>query len=462
MSFRRSLPFLLGALLLPALLLTTPSATARKAHPKTPEPDFIWRGDIVSARGFMDDIAKEFEKAHKGHITLQPFSTISGLDAVAAGRADLAGTARGRYARRAEEAHIDFIPVALDAIVAITHPRNPAHDISLAQLRDVYLGKITNWKQLGGNDTPINLYAIAAPLDGVEFSLRALLFHNGDQRVAAPRLYLNTAKLEEGVTLDPAGLGLSTLSSSYANKGVKMLSVEGVAPSMSHVADGSYPLFNTLYLGDDASTPNKPEVDAFIAFLATPEAQRTMRRHQLVPYAEAGDVTALNAARVAHIDTELFAGAPPSAIASAPPPPTQVAPTGPVAPSASPDAAAKPARQITPTTALAERANVSAVAAADSHKKLAQRAQTSRHEPHAAIASNHKEARKSPKAKAHEKVRLASAKTKTTAPGKAKPAKASFDNVKTTVTTSKSAKRATTFGNVKGGTARSGGDENPD
>ncbi|MGB8378849.1 MAG: substrate-binding domain-containing protein, partial [Rhodanobacteraceae bacterium] len=310
---RCRLSTLLFALLF-ALLSSPIPATARKAVAKPTQANLIWRGDIVSARGFMDDLARAFEKAHKGHVTLQPFSTISGIDAVAAGRADLAGSARHGYAKRAEEANLDFIPVALDAIVAITHPRNPAHDITLAQLRNVYLGKITNWKELGGNDTPINLYAIAAPLDGVEFSLRALLFHNGDQRVAAPRLYLNTEKLEEGVAIDPAGLGLSTLSSTFANKRVKMLNVEGIAPSMSHVADGSYPLFMTLYLGDNAKTPNKPEVEAFLAFIDTPVAQQTLRNHRLVPYAEAGNVDALKAARIARIDTELFPNGPPSAI----------------------------------------------------------------------------------------------------------------------------------------------------
>ena len=74
-----------------------------------------------------------------------------------------------------------------------------------------------------------------------------LVYRNGDQRIAAPRLYLNTTKLEEAVTLDPAGLGLSTLANTYANKKVKALAIEGVVPSTQSVTDGSYPLFITLY-----------------------------------------------------------------------------------------------------------------------------------------------------------------------------------------------------------------------
>ncbi|MEO8957821.1 MAG: substrate-binding domain-containing protein, partial [Rudaea sp.] len=242
--------------------IVTPRAAAA-------EDALIWRGDQATGRAIMDDIAKQYAKDKKGKIVLQPFSTVSGLDAVASGSADIGGSARGKYARRAEESNINFVPVALDAVVPITHPRNPVSNLTLKQLHDIYYGRITNWKDLGGEDKPIDLYAIAAPLDGVEFSMRELIFNNGDQRVAAPRLYLNTAKLEEAIALDPAGLGLSTLASVHANKGVKMLSIEGVAASTTTVANATYPLYITLYSASRVDSPKQAEIDRYLAFLAT-------------------------------------------------------------------------------------------------------------------------------------------------------------------------------------------------
>ena len=52
------------------------------------------------------------------------------------------------------------------------------HAFALKQLRDVYYGRIKDWSLLGGPAKPINLYAVAAPLDGVEYSLRKVLFGN--------------------------------------------------------------------------------------------------------------------------------------------------------------------------------------------------------------------------------------------------------------------------------------------
>ena len=240
MTPHRPLACLLAFLL--ALICFAPSAFAA-------EDTLVWRGDHATGRAIMEDLAKEYARQKKGKISLQPFSTLSGLDAVAQGTADFGTSAREKYSRRAEEANLDFTPAVLDAAVLITHPQNPVQSLTLKQIYDIYYGRITNWKDVGGPDKPINLYSIASPLDGVEYSLRALVYRNGDQRIAAPRLYLNTTKLEEAVTLDPAGLGLSTLANTYANKKVKallggkpkMLGLEEVAHITGHEVGGVCP-----------------------------------------------------------------------------------------------------------------------------------------------------------------------------------------------------------------------------
>jgi phosphate transport system substrate-binding protein len=275
-----------------------------------PKSRIVWRGDIVSARGFTTDLVDAYRSEHEGLLTVQPFSTISGIDAVIAGTADIAGSARAMHEKRETERGLVFQPVALDAIVPLTHPKNPLNGIRLADLRQIYLGRITNWKDLGGADAPINLYSIAAPLDGVEYSFRRLMYRHGDQRIAAPRLYLNTAKLEEAVALDPNSLGLTTLSGSFANKAVKMLAVEGISASTQSVADGSYPMFTILYVVHREDAVNRAAIDDFVLFLNSAAALKVMRQHQLVPYAEAGDVYARDGARLAFIDSAILSVTP--------------------------------------------------------------------------------------------------------------------------------------------------------
>lgn len=402
------------------------------------EDALIWRGDQATGRAIMDDIAKQYAKDKKGKISLQPFSTVSGLDAVANGSADIGGSARGKYARRAEEANINFVPIALDAVVPITHPRNPVASLTLKQIHDIYYGRITNWKDLGGEDKPINLYAIAAPLDGVEFSMRELVFNNGDQRVAAPRLYLNTAKLEEAIALDPAGLGMSTLASVYANKAVKMLSVEGVAASTATVANASYPLYITLYLASRVDSPKQPEIDRYLAFLGTPAAKDILRRHQLIPYADAGDTLAHNTTRVAFINEHLGSDAGSSvAIAAATPAPTPVS-----APRASLEAKVR----IAPTAESTEAARAN-LARAEEKKAAEAGAKKAALAAHAGKASAPKKAVAS--SPAPEKAKVASAAP--AKPATKKPARtvAKAEPAKKAATPAKPA--AASFGNVSAG-----------
>ena len=391
------------------------------------EDELIWRGDQATGRAIMEDMAKEYAREKHGKITLQPFSTLSGLDAVASGSADIGGSARGKYARRAEEANLTFVPVALDAAVLITHPGNPVNSLTLKQIHDIYYGRITNWKDLGGNDAPINLYAIAAPLDGVEFSLRELVFRNGDQRVAAPRLYLNTSKLEEAVAIDPAGLGLSTLANVYANKGVKMLGVEGVKASTASVADASYPLYITLYLASRSDSPKQAAIDRYLAFLATPTAKEILRRHQLIPYADAGDVIARNDGRMAFIDAHV-GREPGAAIAAAAPTPVSA-----------PRAVLEAKKAIAPTAESTEQARAN-LARAEEKKAAAAAAAVQTTAPKAAVAATPK----NPAAPARAKAKVAKAAAKPA--GKTAVAKAAAP--KTPV---EPVKKPVSFGNVSGG-----------
>lgn len=291
--------------LLIVALLTACAATGALAAGKTtkstkkpatpPPPALVWRGDYATARGVVEDVSKAWEKSGKGRIEIQPFNTASGLDAVAHGLADIAGSARNSAG--GTEGDLVFTPVAFDALVMITHPSNGTGNLTVKQLHDIYFGKITNWKDVGGKDAPINLYAVASPGDGVEYSLRRLIFGRGNQPVAAPRLYVNTAKLEEAVTLDPNALGVTTLSGVASNSKVKMVSVDGVRPSVSTITDGSYVLYTPLYLVTNKESPKAAQITAFMEFLHTDQVRSLARAHQLVPYTDAPQLAQNDKAR---------------------------------------------------------------------------------------------------------------------------------------------------------------------
>ncbi len=292
------------------------SALARSPATHTKSGTLIWRGDVATAQGVVDEVAKAWQKAGHGRVELQPFNTASGIDAVLSGRADIAGSARGSDGS-AEDAKLKFVPVAWDALVIITNAANPVRSLTLKQVHDIYYGRIHNWNEVGGRNAPIDVYAVASPGDGVEFSLRKLLFGRGNQPVAAPRLYVNTHQLEAGVRLNPNGMGAATLSDVRGNRKLKVLAINGISPSVANIADGSYPLYTPLYLVINPHNPKAKQVEDFIDFVQTGAGSTALRRHAVLPYQDGRALASLDSGRRSRILAEV--GAQPSRIARTPP-----------------------------------------------------------------------------------------------------------------------------------------------
>jgi phosphate transport system substrate-binding protein len=272
----------------------THSKTAKTSVPA--KPALIWRGDVATEEAIVTEAAAAWEKTGHGHIELQPFNTASGIDAVSNGSADIAGSARGSDGS-AQNAGLTFTPVAWDALVLITHKSNPISNLTLKQVHDIYYGKITRWSDVGGSNAPIDLYAVASPGDGVEYSLRDLLFGRGSQPVAAPRLYVNTHKLEEGVALNPNGLGAATLADIRGQSQLKAIPIDGVTPNVANIADGSYPLFTPLYLVTNPRSAKATQAQAFVDFVQTDAGKAALRTRAVLPYADGSALTAMDSAR---------------------------------------------------------------------------------------------------------------------------------------------------------------------
>jgi phosphate transport system substrate-binding protein len=284
---------------------TAKPAKKTAAAPKVAAAEaIVLRSDHATAH-VLADLIKQYQASKLGKVELQPFSTISGLDAVHSGTADLAGTARAAMPNREEEQGTNFYPVAWYAMVPIVDADNPVSNISLKQLHDLYLGRLTNWKDLGGADAEIGIDGVAPPLDGVEYSTRLLLFHYGDQAVSVPRLYVNVDKLEEDIALNAHGVGLSTLSNAAHNPKVKMLSVEGVRASAQTIADGSYPLYGVMYVAARDDGKQHDAVAKFVEYISGDSAKTILRKHDVVPYADAAALIDKQTEHTAFIDAHI-------------------------------------------------------------------------------------------------------------------------------------------------------------
>lgn len=274
------------------------------------------RGDYAAARG-ITELSALYARQNKTSVVVTPFSTNAGIEGVLKGEIDVATSARGVVPTRPAEKDLVFWPVAWDAVVFIVHPSNPVRNLTVAQIRDIYQGKLDNWSAVGGRNAPIDLYSVMGPYDGLESTIRQVLFANPGYMAKIDRLFLNQHQIEVGIQMDPDAIGMTTLAGLNKQR-VKALSIEGVAANKDSVANGSYLLTTPLYMVYRADNPKSAEITRFAEFLRTPAAESVIVNKRLVPHREDDNFKAMQVQRLANLWVKLGGQPiPPNAIRAA-------------------------------------------------------------------------------------------------------------------------------------------------
>ena len=143
--------------------------------------------------------------------------------------------------------------IGRDALVFIVNEDNPVQSLTLQQLKDIYAGTITNWKDVGGKDQEIIAFQRRAD-SGSQTLFQKLLIQDGPLMEAPTEL----APTAMGELVDSIAeynnsanaIGFSVyyyIDQMYSKPGLRLLAVDGVTPSNETIADQSYPLCNEFY-----------------------------------------------------------------------------------------------------------------------------------------------------------------------------------------------------------------------
>ena len=278
------MPRFLFLLILPITLsLFTSNATAIEQQGTS----LLWAGCGITKKAFMAELAKAYEKKTGIKVNLKGGGATKGIRNAAKGAIDIGGACRPIIEGHAEERTAYQVPVAWDALVVIVHPKNPVESISVSDLKNIYLGNLKNWKDIGGWDKPIELYIRRGKVSGVGRTLRELVFANFDQTFpGAKHVVRSSGPLEKGIQQNQLGIGTTGISSAKRRK-VKILKLNGKLPSYENIKSGAYVLYRPLYLVTKGRASADKKVKDFITFAISREGREVIKRAGSVPYSEA-------------------------------------------------------------------------------------------------------------------------------------------------------------------------------
>ena len=210
-----------------------------------------------------------------------------GISALMEGTTDLAMASRRiKFSEKMKMKQSKHDPVevivAYDALAIIVNPENPVRQLTREQLENIFRGKITNWKEVGGKDMKIVVYSRETSSGTYEFFKESVL-KNKNYMSSILSMPATGAIIHSPYR----SAALSELGLAYLNRYVKALAVsyDGgrhyVHPSVKSAMRKEYPIVRPLYYYYDKK--NETAVKPFLQFTASPESRKKTLELGFIP-----------------------------------------------------------------------------------------------------------------------------------------------------------------------------------
>lgn len=226
-----------------------------------------------------------YMKANKGvQISLSGGGSGEGIKALLDKSADIANSSREIKKEEINLAAAKGIKpvahvVAYDAIIPIVNPKNKIKGLSIDQLSQIYQGKITNWKEVGGDD--LKIVVISRDSSSGTFESWDHFIMKKNRVTPKAQMLASNGAIVTAIAKNKYAIGYVGMG--YLNKSVKGLQVNGVTASAQTALSKQYPLSRELYMYTNGTPTGN--VAKFIAFLKSSAGQKIVKKEGFVPLA---------------------------------------------------------------------------------------------------------------------------------------------------------------------------------
>lgn len=289
---------LAGGLLAMALLVVLAACGSSAGRTGTPAP-----GAVTSIQNKGSDTlvnvalawAEAYGQVHSEvQIAVTGGGSGTGIAALINGTVDMANASRRIKDEERAQAESNGVVavehvVAGDAIAIVVHPSNPVDGLTIPQLSDIFSGRITNWREVGGEDLPIVLLSRESNSGTHVYFLEQVVRQGdgGDTTLFSPNTLLmpSSEGISTEVRQNPNAIGYDGLG--YVTEDQKVLAVAAasgepyVSPTLETVKDGSYPIARSLYI----YTAGEPggAIRAYLDWILGSEGQAIVKELGFVP-----------------------------------------------------------------------------------------------------------------------------------------------------------------------------------
>lgn len=224
---------------------------------------------------FAEKLADQYMQIHPDtKVTIQGGGSAVGIQSALSGAAHI-GMA-DLVELPVEAKALSSVVVARDGIAVIVNLKNKVTNLTFQQIRDIYNGKIKNWKNVGGNDHPITVISREAG-SGTRSSFEAIIKDVSLTNEAI--IQDSNGTVRETVSNDVNTIGY--ISHGLINEKIKAISVNGVESSTEEIMKGRYSLVRPIFFL--TKEVPKDKIKEFIDYIFSKHGQDTIKQNGLIP-----------------------------------------------------------------------------------------------------------------------------------------------------------------------------------
>jgi len=233
----------------------------------------------TSVGAVMEPLVEEYKKGEgKGtDIEVQQIGSSSGIKNTIDGTSEIGMTSRD-LKEGEKQASLKETQIAIDGIAVIINKENKVKDLTIEQIKEIYTGKITNWKEVGGDNSPIVVVS-REDGSGTREGFETIIGYAAEELVNSAIISDGSGNIKTTVAGNKNSIGYISLG--YVDKEVNSISISGVEATVDNVKSNKYPILRPFLL------VNKPEElsdkgQAFIDYILSEDGQKVVEEHGFV------------------------------------------------------------------------------------------------------------------------------------------------------------------------------------
>jgi len=215
----------------------------------------------------MEVLAEAYQKNNDVKIEVQQVGSSAGIKNTIEGTSNLGMSSRDLKDEEAQS--VEGTQIAIDGIAVITNKNNKVQDLTVEQIKDIFTGKITNWKEVGGADTQIVVVSREEG-SGTRDGFQDILGFKSEELIKDAQISDGSGNVKSIVEGNENAI--SYISFGYVKDGIKSVEVDGIEANDDNVVAGKYPI-SRPFLVLNKKDAMSDEAKSFVDFIMSEEGQ---------------------------------------------------------------------------------------------------------------------------------------------------------------------------------------------